>query len=238
MGLEVIMREGFAVSYGLLCGLFVMQGLLLHEALRRAAKLSRLYSEAEERKKREALANPPWYLPAGIRLPEFASPVLGTDRILTQADLLGRETILLFVSPADAASVARHRTYHQIGPAFGSMWEAVEGEVYLVCKENRQDCQRFVGSVTKAIWDEDGLLFNSFFIDKTPRAVRLDEEGTVIRYGEPDEVRDTPPSAFNGLHDETSSGEPTDGGLAGALDVDRRAIRKVAHAGQNGDGRG
>jgi hypothetical protein len=239
MGLEVIMRESFALSYGLLCALLVLQGLVLHEALKRAARLSRLLSEAEEHLEREVSADSPWHIPAGTRLPEFAAPLLGTDRILTQTDLEGRETVLFFVSPADAASAARHATYHRIGPAFGSMWETVEGEVYLVCKENRLDCQRFAnGGRVKAIWDADGLLFRTFFIDKTPRAVHLDEEAKVTRYGEPDELRQAPGNAFNAVHDQASGAPSGGGGLADGAAQFYHKDEESALETRNGVGRG
>lgn len=190
------MREIFALSYILLCALLVLQALALNKALRRAARLSRLFSESENRHKREVSRNSPWRVSPGMRVPEFSAPLLGTDRILTRSDLEGRETILLFVSPEDAFSSARHQTYHQLSPAFSSMWETVEGEVYLVCKGSPEECLRLSdGSPARTILDEDGELFDSFFIDKTPRAVQLDEEARVTRYGEPDETRSALQSA-------------------------------------------
>ena len=69
------------------------------------------------------------------------------------------------------------------------MWNTVEGEVYLVCKGSREDCERLTdGTRARRILDEDGRLFNSFLIDKTPRAVQLDEEARVTRFGEPEEL--------------------------------------------------
>lgn len=184
------MREIFALSYVLLCALMVLQALALLEALRRAARLSRLHSESENRHKQEVSRNSPWRVPPGMRVPEFSAPLLGTDRILTRSDLEGRETILLFVAPEDAFSPARHQIYHQLTPAFSSMWATMEGEVYLVCKGSLDECQRLVdGSPARAIQDEDGRLFKSFRIDKTPRAVQLDEEARVTRYGGPDETQ-------------------------------------------------
>lgn len=237
MGLEVIMRESFALSYGLLCAVLVLQSLLLHAALRRAARLSRLYAKEEERQKQQALRLP-WQIPAGTRLPEFAAPLLGTDRILTQADLKGRETILLFVSPADAASTAHHKNYHHIGPAFGSMLDTVEGEVYIVCKGSRQDCQRFVNG-RRAIWDVEGHLSRSFSITVTPRAVHLDEETIVTRYGEPEEPITAPHS---------TAGMPEDRALAqaasygGPTDIPRGFYRKgdaeIAQEAHKGVGHG
>jgi hypothetical protein len=222
-----MMREIFAISYGLLCALLLLQGLVLYVALRRAARLSRLYSMMEDRQRQEAAANPLWYLPVGTQLPEFAAPVLATNRILTDADLRGHETILLFVSTADAWSLARHDKYHQMGPAFMSMWERVEGEVYLVCRGNRQDCERLVdGSQAKAILDETGVLFRSFSIDRTPRAVELDEEMRVTRYGEPDNVRNLIQSAFNV------------GDREGAYDGASEDPVEVAHDARNGVGHG
>jgi hypothetical protein len=177
------------LSYVLLCVLMVLQALALREALRRAARLSRLHSESEDSNKQETSGNSDWHVPSGTRVPEFSAPLLGTDGILTRADLEGRETILLFVSPTDAFSSARHQIYHQLTHAFHSMWETVEGEVYLVCKGSREECERLIdGSPARSILDEDGRLFNSFLIDKTPRAVHLDEEARVTRFGEPDET--------------------------------------------------
>jgi hypothetical protein len=183
------MRQIFAFSYVLLCVLVVLQALALREALRRAARLSKLYSEAEDRQKQEVSAYSEWAVPAGTRVPEFSAPLLGTDGIVTRSDLEGRETILLFVSPADAFSSARHRIYHEMTYAFRSMWETVEGEVYLVCKGSREECERLTaGSPARSILDEEGRLFDSFLIDRTPRAVQLDEEARVTRFGEPEEI--------------------------------------------------
>lgn len=179
------MGEGFALSYGCLAALLIFEAWVLHGALRRAATLSRLYSAEEERQKQWASLQ--WHIPRGTRLPEFTAPLLGTQSIVTQADLEGRETILLFVSPADAASTDHHKHYHHIGPALGSMSKSVEGEVYLVCKGRQQDCERFVNG-QKAIWDADGVLSRRFSINLTPRAVHLDEDGKVTRYGEPEHL--------------------------------------------------
>jgi hypothetical protein len=144
--------------------------------------LSRLYSDAEDRAKADASGDSEWRVPIGKIAPEFSVPLLGTDRILTRADLEGRETILLFVSPADADLPA----YRQINPVLTSMWETVEGELYLVCNGTRDGCERFIGSgPVKAILDEDGQIARSFQVKKTPRAVHLDEETRVVRYGEP-----------------------------------------------------
>jgi hypothetical protein len=183
------MRQIFTLSYVLLCVLIVLEALVLREALRRAARLSRLHPRSEASNKKEPSGSSNWHVRSGTRVPEFSAPLLGTDGILTRADLEGRETILLFVSPTDAFSLARHQIYHQLSHVFHSMWQAVEGEVYLVCKGNRQECERLIdGSPARSILDEDGRLFNSFLIDKTPRAVHLDEEARVTRFGEPDET--------------------------------------------------
>jgi hypothetical protein len=183
------MRQIFGFSYVLLCVLVILQALLLREALRRASKLSRLYSELEDRKKREPPVNSDWTVQSGTRVPEFSAPLLGTDGVVTRADLEGRETILLFVSPEDAFSPTRHRFYHEMTHAYSSMWEAVEGEVYLVCKGSREECERLTASShARKILDEDGRLFDSFLIDKTPRAVQLDEEARVTRFGEPEDL--------------------------------------------------
>jgi hypothetical protein len=186
------MRQIFGFSYVLLCVLVVLQALALRETLRRAAKLSKLYPESEERQKEEASAGSEWVVPAGTRVPEFSAPLLGGDGIVTRADLEGRETILFFVSPADAASSARHRFYHEASKAFRSMWETVEGELYVVCKGSREECERLTaGSPARSILDEEGRLFDRFLIDRTPRAVQLDEKVRVTRFGEPDEIGST-----------------------------------------------
>lgn len=183
------MRQIFAFSYVLLSVLVVLEALALRAVLRRAAGLSRLYSEAKARQKREASAESGWAVRRGTRVPEFSAPLLGTDSFVTRSDLEGRETILLFVSPSDASSSAGHRIYHESTHAFRTMWKTVDGEVYLVCKGNREDCERLTdGTRARRILDEDGRLFDSFLIDKTPRAVQLDEEARVTRFGEPEEI--------------------------------------------------
>lgn len=179
------MPQIFAFTYVLLGVLVVLQALALREALRRAARLSRLYSESE---KREVPAGPEWAVSSETRVPEFSAPLLGADGVVTRADLEGHETILLFVSPTDAVSPARHRFYHGLSKPFQSMSNLVEGKVYVVCKGSREECERLtLGSPAPRIVDEEGLLFDSFLIDRTPRAVHLDEEVRVTRFGEPDD---------------------------------------------------
>ena len=182
------MPQIFAFTYVLVGVLVVLQALALREALRRAARLSRLYSELEERQKREAPAGSEWAVSSETLVPEFSAPLLGADGIVTRADLEGHETILLFVSPTDAVSPARHRFYHGLSNPFQSMWNLVEGQVFVVCKGSREECERLtLGSPAPRIVDEEGLLFESFLIDRTPRAVHLDEEVRVTRFGEPED---------------------------------------------------
>jgi len=175
----------FAFSYALLCGLTLLEGVVLREALRRVIRFRRLHAAAAA-----ARDLGPW-LPTGTAAPEFSAPELGTGRTIGTSDLRGRSTILLFVSPTEASSPS----YQHLVEGIHAMWHKVEGNLYLVCSGGDEDCRRFASEHKTAGFGQDQLrgildpgsaIARKFLITCMPRAVELDEEARVKKYGKPE----------------------------------------------------
>ncbi len=177
------MKELFALSYVLACGLISLETLVLREALRRAAWLRQFYVDFER--------VPEWHaLPTRTPAPKFSLPLLGTGKPLRTADLEGQSTVLFFVSPQQAAT----SPYDSLLAALHAWWHRMKGYVYLVCTGAKEACRQFAHDhangfpADKTICDEAGVLAHGFRISSTPQAVELDQDAQVKRYGRPESL--------------------------------------------------
>jgi len=172
------MHPVFVVSYVLLFAVVAFEALVLRESLRRVALL-RVFSMDFDRDLKPAR------LAGGSKAPPFSVRFMGSDRRLTLSHIEGDETIMLFVSPREAASPG----YRHLSTAAHAMWHQVEGRLYVVCSGNEGECQNFVHAAeltgNSILIDEAGEMAKSFLVTKTPRALRFDEEGRLTRYGTP-----------------------------------------------------
>jgi hypothetical protein len=180
------MRGLFAVSYGILYGLVVLEGLVLREAIRRTVSFKRFYADLGRGGKPELLA-------VGTSAPEFSAPVAGTAQSLTREDLRGHPSILLFVSPEEAS----FPNYQKLADGVNALWHKVAGHVYLFCTGGEEACRQFardhhVGQFGEnhripIVLDEGARIARGLHIGATPQAVELDEDARVKRYGSPGE---------------------------------------------------
>ena len=169
----------FEISYLLLLGAVLIEVLVLREALSETVKLKgRLYTRFD---RDDAL------LP-GTRAPRFSASLLGSKRTLRTSDLRGHATILFFVSPREATTPL----YKNLGMVLHAHMHKKEGHVYLVCAGTKQACSLFRSTYAKQfpedkiLLDVSGSIVRSFRIATTPRAVELDENGNIARYGHPE----------------------------------------------------
>jgi hypothetical protein len=175
------MRAFFAIGYALLCGLVILETLILGRVLRETVILKRLRSDLKCRSKRERL-------PAGTAAPEFSAQIIGTGVTLTKSSLEGHPAILVFVSPAEMPL----ERYDNLRYAIHAMWHKVEGNIYLVCGESEQRCLQFANEQVRngfeehripTVLDRGNLIARRFLITTTPQAVELDRNVRVQRYG-------------------------------------------------------
>lgn len=174
------MSEWFALSYGFLCVVFLLETAVLREAVRKAAWFQRFYADFDRGEE--------WHgLEPGTRAPRFSLPTLAFGKRLRTSALEGRSSILFFVS-AQASSAD---TYGTLAPALHAWWHRLEGHVYLICTGAREACRRFVEThangfpAERTVYDEAGVLTRGFRISNMPQAVELDEDVQVKQCGRP-----------------------------------------------------
>lgn len=175
------MTDFFEMSYVLLCGIILLESLVLREALRETVRFKRVYARSIQ------LAG--WHgLAAGTRSPRFSAVALGCDKKLRSSDLKGHSTVLFFISPQGASSPL----YDNLAIVLHGQLHKRKGHVYVVCMGNEDLCKRFATRrlngfpEKKILVDEDGFIGRAFRITDTPQAVELDSAARVERYGYPD----------------------------------------------------
>ena len=173
----------FDVSYALLSAVIVVESVVLRQVLGETARLKRLYT-------RPARPMGDLGIPSGMPAPEFSASLLNRGSILSNGDLKGNASILVFVRPHEASLPG----YEQLSTAMHALWHKVSGHLYVVCAGTEEDCgqfasgQRFHGckeGELLMLLDKDASIARSFAIESTPMAVELDEDVLVSRYGVP-----------------------------------------------------
>ena len=176
----IAMNPLLAASYTVLCGLMLLEVLVLREALRETVWFKRFYSDFGRGPKWEGLRS-------GDRAPEFSASVAGTRGYLQSSDLQGHLTALVFVSPEESPSPL----YKGLGAVVHALWHRADRYVYLVCEGDKDSCSQFTQAhlegfpQNQLILDGDGSIARGFRIKSMPQAVELDQEVRVKRYGKP-----------------------------------------------------
>lgn len=170
------MRELIVLSYGVLYMLVFLETILLYELVHRTAEVKQFYKWGYD-------AGP--VSSAGMPAPAFSAPLMSSDQVLTNVDLVGRSAILLFVSPDEEIYPDKDLEFFA-----HVLWHKSDGNVYLICCGEKDVCHKLK---TKAIdqmehripvlWDRNGQIAHQFRISFSPQAVELDREGCVVRYG-------------------------------------------------------
>lgn len=181
------MWELFTISFALLCGLVFIEAMVLQHIVRETASLKRLFGPSRSIAEDEQTKMLSEHMPA----PEFSAPLLQTGEFLTNSDLKGHRSIVVFVSP-----VATSPAYKTLTAAIHAWYHDMDGHIYLVCTGGRDECQQLAdeacaslpeGHSVSVILDEDARITRAYGIERTPHAVELDEMAQLVRYGHPDE---------------------------------------------------
>ncbi len=205
------MQGLFIASYALLGGLAILLALILNRILRETLRLRRLYISRLDKAK-ELL---PDQLRKGAAAPEFTAPLLSTGELMNTSRFKGHESILVFVNP-DIPSLF----YRQLPIVIHSWWHDTDGHLCIVCNGREESCRTFVNEhlvegfnehKVPVVLDEEGVITRSFLIKKFPRAVALDEDLRVVRYGEPVPSEEAEPEVDKPQTESNPSESATDG---------------------------
>jgi hypothetical protein len=206
------MWELFTISFVLLCGLVFIQAMVLQGIVRETASLKRRFDPSRDIAEDEQTKMLSERMPA----PEFSAPLLQTGEFLSNNDLKGHPSILVFVSP-----VATSPAYKTLSAAVHAWYHDTDGHIYLVCTGSRHGCQQLAsdacaglpeGHSVSVILDEDARITRGYGIEHTPQAVKLDEMAQLVRYGHPDEndveahAEEAPTPALN-IYSNTTAAE-------------------------------
>lgn len=126
-------------------------------------------------------------LAMGTSLPPFQARVLGSSQQVTERDLLGHSTILLFMAVMDA----------KLAPAtmigvITRMWSKVDGGVNIVCRGTEEECLQLAVSwrldaveqdQIRLLLDDDGSISEALGVTRTPSALLIDEDGRIAKKG-------------------------------------------------------
>lgn len=165
------------VSYAVLCALIAFSAILLHRVMTDTVWLISMGGDASGQP-----ATPP------TCLPEFSAGVLGTEASLTAADFRGKESILMFVRPADGT-----------GDLDGSIRTSVHGlshkcdrNLFIVCTGAPDACRGLLPELdlTGHKWstfpiliDDCGRIARAFGVRRTPAAFLVDAQARIVRSG-------------------------------------------------------
>lgn len=124
----------------------------------------------------------------GLRLPEFVARVLGGNRSVTHGDMLGKETLVLFVNAVDSLKMSA-----EIFRSFlFSLWSRTDRCLYLVCEGSDEECielqqhydlKRMYAETLTILVDSDSSLTARFGVPGLPGAIEYDEVGMAFKVG-------------------------------------------------------
>jgi hypothetical protein len=152
--------------------------------------------------------------------------LLSTGELISTSCFKGHESILLFVNP-DIPSPF----YPQLPIAAHSWWHDTEGHLYIVCNGLEESCRTFVkeylvedfaGHKAPVILDEEGAITRSFLVKEFPKAVSLNEELRVGRYGSPVPNKEAEPEVDEAQTDSNPSESAINGSQVAARGEDAK----------------
>lgn len=157
----------FSLSYAALWVLVVVQGLILLGVVRLVYQIQQGGVAVE-------------YSQQGREVPEFSVVDLAGMPI-TNANLVGRTTALLFVSPSC------HSCKTTLAELDG-LQHKTGGNVIVICRARRDDCARLqeeYGLGVPTVVDEDDGISRLLGVTANPMAVLVDAQGRIQSYGQP-----------------------------------------------------
>lgn len=176
------MSAPFDIGLLVLCALVALQTLALKAILRETMWLARLHirPEAPADAMEQAL---------GATMPKFSMRVLDSEDFITDRDLRGHFTILLFITRAD---FLRGNEIEFSSMMAGLLTHAEEC-LYIVCEGDDTDAHwildrgrlEIYGRCVRVLIDDNARFRSSLRITSTPSCVIFDEDGSLKRVGHP-----------------------------------------------------
>lgn len=161
-----------------LSGLLLLEWIALRTLVQETLILKHLYEPAAE----------PEEAVLGTRAKRFRATLLDSSDVVSEKDLLGQMTTLLFVQPNRILSHADS----MFSSLLQSIWHGRRGPVYVVCSGSREDCTllrdtHHLGKVDNSgidvLLDDGAALRRAFAITAALRAVVIDEKGRIAKVG-------------------------------------------------------
>ena len=157
--------------------------LCLRRCLLVAINLRNLYPGPSEK-----LASAPDKGSVNIESSWFEALKADSGELISTADLVGDESILLFVSVADRDSPL----YSQLNTSVAWLRRKSDGHLYVVCNGSLDGCREIGANLQRTdsleervpmLIDEEGEISASFAIEQTPSAVMLDKNARIVKRG-------------------------------------------------------
>jgi hypothetical protein len=169
------------LGYAVLCCIVIIESVVLRSLLQEALWLKSLSCTPEVNSQLDATT------PASD-LPSFQANVLDSAEILTDSDLRGRDSLILFLNAARTLTMRPEI----IDGSVYALWGKTDECLYICCEGDEQACrslserhhlQERYASTVKVLIDDSGRLTALFGVIRTPSAMIFDEDGRVTKTG-------------------------------------------------------
>lgn len=121
-------------------------------------------------------------------MPEFRAALLDSDGYVSKRDLVGRPSLILFLSLREEWDIA----LTNLCTIVGAMWEKTDGNLFLACEGQENECRDVqdrcrlkdvYGDDVVMLVDSDSQLREQFRIARPLAAIMFDELGRVLKSG-------------------------------------------------------
>ena len=169
------MSFAFYATYLGLWALAIFQSLVLLALVREVTEMKRRLSErgTETGDKR--------HLPLGTKAPDFSTVEIWSGRRMRRRDLLGKKSVLLFLS-------TNCKVCENLASEVHGIYHKADGNLFAVCEGEPAECARFFesrGIQMPVLLDAGGEISSKFQVIATPIAVMLDDQARIRSYGYP-----------------------------------------------------
>lgn len=178
------------LSYAALCGLVVVESSVLLSIATAVRHIKEQYESDEDLNDTvnaitAAASAPP------VPVPKFTARMFERPETLTERDLLGQRTVVLFIE----ARRTLHAPPHQFCATLAGLRGHSDQRVFVVSEGSVEDCrevQRRIGECGAPLEEfpmiegrtEDGRAMTAVFeLERTPAAVRVDAAGMIVKIG-------------------------------------------------------
>ena len=169
----------------LLSIIVAVEAVAISALVSEATRLNRVVAQPQQDKTDERTGYPLHGQPA----PAFRAPLLGRSNEVSNADLVGRTNMMLFLSP----DAIKGMPFSVLKGIVQGLWSKVDGTLYIVFEGDEAGASKLCAELelhnnnvldVEVIVDRDLGLHELFGVAKRPSGVLLDSRGHIERYGE------------------------------------------------------